>query len=107
VHSSVKDGPGYSSRVLSLQEEGFCLAILKSEDLAVTTNIELSLYITFSSAFVPFIFVAVSFRLSHPEVHGGGTDLARVDLGTAEGIVVGTHLGCRRMGNLIVELMSS
>ena len=41
--SSVKHGPGYSSRVLALEEEGFGLAILESEDLAVTTDVELAL----------------------------------------------------------------
>ena len=43
MHSSVEDGPGYSSRVLALQEERLGLAILESEDLAVTTDVELAL----------------------------------------------------------------
>lgn len=43
VHSSVKHGPGYSSRVLALEEQGFGLAILESENLAVTADVELAL----------------------------------------------------------------
>jgi hypothetical protein len=43
VHSSVQHGPGYSSRVLALKEQGFGLAILESEDLAVTTDVEFAL----------------------------------------------------------------
>ncbi len=41
--SSVERSPGYSARVLALEEEGFGLAILESEDLAVTTDVELAL----------------------------------------------------------------
>ena len=41
--SSEKNGPGDSSWVLSLQEEGFGLAILESEDLAIGTDEELAL----------------------------------------------------------------
>lgn len=41
--SSVEDGPCYSSRVLSLQEKRFGFAILESEDLAVTSDVELAL----------------------------------------------------------------
>jgi len=43
VHSSVEHGPGYSSRVLALEEQGFGLAILESENLAVTADVELAL----------------------------------------------------------------
>ena len=43
VHPPIKDGPSYSSRVLALQKQGFGLAILESEDLAVTTDVELAL----------------------------------------------------------------
>ncbi len=43
VHSSVQHGPGYSSRVLALKEQGFGFAILESEDLAVTTDVEFAL----------------------------------------------------------------
>lgn len=43
VHSSVQHGPGYSSRVLALKEQGFGLAILESEDLAVTADVEFAL----------------------------------------------------------------
>lgn len=43
--SSEENGPRYSSRVLSLQEKGFGFAILESENLAVTTDVELALFI--------------------------------------------------------------
>ena len=41
--------PGDPTRVLSLEEKAFGLAILESEDLAVATDVELALY-TKSSA---------------------------------------------------------
>ena len=44
MHSSVENGPGYSARVLALQEEGLGLAILESEDLAITADVEFTLY---------------------------------------------------------------
>lgn len=43
MHSSVQNGPCYSSRVLALKEEGLGLAILEAEDLAVTADVELAL----------------------------------------------------------------
>ena len=43
MHSSEEDGPGYSAGVLALQEKRFGLAILESEDLAVTADVELAL----------------------------------------------------------------
>jgi hypothetical protein len=43
VLSSEKDGPCNATRVLALEEEGFGLSILESEDLAITTDIELAL----------------------------------------------------------------
>jgi hypothetical protein len=43
VLSAVEDGPGYPTRVLSLEEKGFALAILESEDLAVAADVQLSL----------------------------------------------------------------
>lgn len=43
VLSSVKGGPGYPTRILSLKEERFGFAILKAEDLAIASNVELSL----------------------------------------------------------------
>ena len=36
--------PGDPTRVLSLEEKAFGLAILESEDFAVTTDVELALY---------------------------------------------------------------
>ena len=44
MHSSVEHSPSYSSGVLSLEEEGFGLAILETEDFAVTTDVELALF---------------------------------------------------------------
>ena len=41
--SPVEDGPGDATRVLSLQEQGFGFAILEAEDLAVATDVELTL----------------------------------------------------------------
>ena len=43
MHSSVQHRPGYSAGVLALEEEGLGLAILESEDLAVTADIEFAL----------------------------------------------------------------
>lgn len=37
--------PGDSAGVLALEEEGFGFAILKAEDLAIATNIELTLFL--------------------------------------------------------------
>ena len=48
VHPSVERCPSYSSGILPLQEEGLGLAILKSEDLAVASDIELALFVTSS-----------------------------------------------------------
>jgi hypothetical protein len=49
VLSSEKDSPGNATRVLALQEEGFGLAILESEDLAITADVELALHIILSA----------------------------------------------------------
>lgn len=43
VLSSVEDGPGDAAGVLSLEEERLRLAVLESEDLAVATDVELTL----------------------------------------------------------------
>ena len=43
MHAAVEGGPGYSSRVLALQEEGFGLAILEAEDFAVATDVQFTL----------------------------------------------------------------
>lgn len=40
-HRSPRDSAG----VLALEEEGFGFAILKAEDLAITANIELTLFL--------------------------------------------------------------
>lgn len=41
--AAVEDGPGDAAGVLSLQEERLGLAVLESEDLAVATDIDLTL----------------------------------------------------------------
>lgn len=41
--SAVKNGPGDLAGVLALEEERLGLAVLETEDLAVTTNVELAL----------------------------------------------------------------
>lgn len=116
VHSSVKHGPGYSSRVLALEEQGFGLAILESENLAVTADVELALSSSMdvSNVLLPSLdasmcaFQKISGTLFHERCGVDDcflehlTDLARVDLGGAEGIVVGTHLG-RLMLYLVVK----
>ena len=43
MHAAVEGGPGYSSRVLALQEEGFGLAILEAEDFAVASDVQFTL----------------------------------------------------------------
>ena len=43
VLSSVQCSPRNSARVLALEEEGFCFAVLEAEDLAITTDVEFSL----------------------------------------------------------------
>jgi hypothetical protein len=52
VHATVQVSPAYSARVLALEEEGFGLAILETEDLAVATDVELALYIKHESVCV-------------------------------------------------------
>lgn len=100
--SSEKDGPCNTTGILALQEEGFGLAILESEDLAITTDIELALHIKLS-AFQhlrdPILFLllqlAHSFILRHVVLAQEGCSyLSRVDLLAGEGIVVGTHVDC-------------
>lgn len=41
--SSVQCSPRNAAGILSLEEEGFCFAVLEAEDLAVTTDIEFAL----------------------------------------------------------------
>ena len=93
--SSEKHSPRYSSRVLSLKKEGFGLAILESEDLAVTSDIELALH-TRPSVFILEVLQTPAIR-SRSCAHSTRnarrmTDLARVDLGARKGVVVGTHV---------------
>jgi hypothetical protein len=54
VLSAEKDGPGNATGVLALKEEGLSLSVLESENLAVTTDVELSLQAK-QSAFNPQI----------------------------------------------------
>lgn len=79
MHAAVEHRPGYSSRVLTLQEEGLGFAILEAEDLAVAADVEFALFKRNIS------------RRSYGRLRKR-TDLARVDLCGAEGVVVGTHL---------------
>lgn len=41
--SAEEDSPGDSAGILALEEEGLGLAILETEDLGVTTDVELAL----------------------------------------------------------------
>lgn len=43
VLSAVEDSPGDAARVLALKEEGLRFAVLESESLAVSTDIDLTL----------------------------------------------------------------
>ena len=43
VLSSEENSPCDTTGVLALEEEGFGFAVLESEDLAITTNVELAL----------------------------------------------------------------
>jgi hypothetical protein len=54
VLSSEQDGPCNATGVLALQEEGFGLAILESEDLAITTDVELALHTILSALYFFF-----------------------------------------------------
>lgn len=45
VLPAVERSPSYPARVLSLEEKRFGLSILEAEDLAVSTDVELALYI--------------------------------------------------------------
>ena len=54
VLSSEKDGPCNATGVLALKKEGFGLAVLESEDLAITADVELALEIKQSA--IPSVF---------------------------------------------------
>jgi hypothetical protein len=43
VLATVEDSPSYPARVLALEEKGFGLSILEAEDLAVATDVQLTL----------------------------------------------------------------
>jgi hypothetical protein len=43
VLATVQGSPGNAARVLALQEEGLGLSILEAEDLAVATDVQLTL----------------------------------------------------------------
>lgn len=43
VLATVEDSPSYPARVLALEEERLGLAILEAEDLAVATDVQLTL----------------------------------------------------------------
>jgi hypothetical protein len=43
VLTAVEDSPGYPARVLALEEQGLGLSILEAEDLAVATDVQLTL----------------------------------------------------------------
>jgi hypothetical protein len=44
VRPSVESGPVNLARVLALEEKGLGLSVLEAEDLAVTTDVELALF---------------------------------------------------------------
>jgi hypothetical protein len=107
VLSSVKDGPGDAAGVLSLQEQRLRLALLEAEDLAVTTDKELTLLSKSSQSSIFKVFLKAKAnhdpsssarKLQHRrsiEWHENIWDsayLARVDSLTGECVVVGTHL---------------
>lgn len=48
--ASVENGPCDAAGVLALKEEGLGFAVLESEDLAVATDVNLTLYPAFPSA---------------------------------------------------------
>jgi len=117
VLASVEGGPSDSSWVLALEEKRLALAVLETEDLGVTTDVELALFSRHQQllsfpVFLPCprrvpVVCSVSVgvaavlrrgtRGKRVEQDGGEkTHLARVDLRAGERIVVGTHVdgGC-------------
>jgi hypothetical protein len=105
---SEEDSPSNSAGVLALEEQALGLAILETEDLAVTTDVQLAL--NMASAHVPINRLTTAAPLAFQTFgaplwnskrwcaavrrgSGDGTHLAGVDLLAAEGIVVGTHVG--------------
>ncbi len=47
--SSEENGPCDAAGILALEEERFSFAILETEDLAITTDVELALFIELSA----------------------------------------------------------
>ena len=102
VLSSEENSPGNATGVLALEEEGFGLAILESEDLAITTDVELALHTILSAlrfSSTPFLqcslYQPIQILSCHIVVARRGSPyLSRVDLLAGEGIVVGTHVYC-------------
>lgn len=84
VLPSVECRPRDLTRVLALEEERLGLAILESENLAVTADIELALYNPSAYA---------SIDVPAPPSSSVFAHFSWVDLLTTEGIVVGTHDG--------------
>ena len=71
--SAVKDGPGDLAGVLALEEERLGLAVLETEDLAVTTNVELALlHVTQSASHSYPSSCCVCFHLRHGRRRRGG-----------------------------------
>ena len=54
VLSSEENGPCDATGVLALEEERFSLAVLKTEDLAITTNVKLALFSNHQHQFLKF-----------------------------------------------------
>lgn len=52
VLATVQDSPGNATGVLALEEEGLGFAVLETEDLGVSTDVELTLRFTAESAFL-------------------------------------------------------
>lgn len=116
VLATVENGPGNAAGVLALEEEGLRLAVLESENLAVATDVELTLYVRCWSASnlllkpspipsssphpsIQAIHVVIIIQRSDSPVYrsrgsGGSREsyLARVDSLAREGVVVRAHL---------------
>lgn len=58
VLSTVKSGPCDATGVLALEEEGLRLAVLETEDLGVTTDVELALFVL-SASYALHLFIAL------------------------------------------------
>jgi hypothetical protein len=104
VLSAEEHCPCDPAGVFALEEKGLRLSVLEAEDLAVTADVELALI--HHQHMFQFPISALSRRVSCPVFAQVGFDfvdgearpetaeqthLARVDFGTAEGVVVGTH----------------